>query len=143
MKVPVNSDALIGDLIGDLSWTKSILTRLNFVSVNSQLAARSLQAAVQVRINDGSLSSNCSSVGPQVQSYRFLILTLMTFCVLVCYTLLQLAYTMGIYFETSIPGLYRPAAVLSELITVVDPILFVLALSDLRTAFRRTYFCSQ
>ena len=76
-------------------------------------------------------------------SHGFLVLTLMTFCVLACYTPLQLAYTIGIYFETSIPGLYRPAAVLYELITVVDPILFVLALSDLRTAFRRTYFCRQ
>ena len=71
----------------------------------------------------------------------FLVLTLMTFCVVACYTPLQLAYTVEIFFERTIPGLYVPAAILYKLITVLDPVLFVLALSELRSAFRRNYVC--
>ncbi|GAU94537.1 hypothetical protein RvY_06293 [Ramazzottius varieornatus] len=109
------------------------------VSKNIRQMASHMDVSQVPHHSPGMASGRDKGRGKGTSSHGFLILTLMTFCVLSCYTPLQLAYTVGIYFETAIPGLYRPAAVLYELITVIDPILFVLALSDLRKAFRRTY----
>lgn len=118
---------------------KARQVRHETISNNIRQISGHLGVSQVPRPSQGITSSREKGRDKAASSHGFLILTLMTFCVLACYTPLQLVYTVGIYFETAIPGLYRPAAVLYELIAVIDPILFVLALSDLRNAFRRTY----
>ena len=76
--------------------------------------------------------------------HGFLMLTLMTLAIFICYTPENVYYTVWAIDKesiSSVSSLYLPAAVLYEMTAVLDPIWFVLALPDFRQAFRRTY-CS-
>ncbi|GAV08171.1 hypothetical protein RvY_17902 [Ramazzottius varieornatus] len=72
-------------------------------------------------------------------NHGFLSLTLMTLTVLICYSPGQTYFTLLLIFSIDIPNMYPITSAMNALIIVLDPIWFVLAVTDLRNAFRRTY----
>ena len=84
----------------------------------------------------------CWKIRKRNTQHGFLMLTLMTLTIFICYTPENVYYTVWAINQESmrsISGLYVPAVVLFEMTAVLDPIWFILALPDFRQAFRRTY----
>ncbi|GAV08658.1 hypothetical protein RvY_18320 [Ramazzottius varieornatus] len=71
--------------------------------------------------------------------HGFLALTLMTSTVLLCYSPASVYFTLYICFNIDVPGMFSKVMILYELAAVLDPIWFMLSLSSLRAAFRRTF----
>ena len=68
-----------------------------------------------------------------------LILTSMTFTMLVCYGPMLIFYMAAVYWDLYIPGLSPVGSVFYELMAVLDPLLFALTIGDLRRVFRQVY----
>ncbi|GAV01062.1 hypothetical protein RvY_11830 [Ramazzottius varieornatus] len=75
-------------------------------------------------------------------SSAFFILTLMTLAVIVCYGPSQVYYVAALYWNWEIPDMYPIQLVLYQLIAVLDPLLFALAVKDHRQEFREVYCCA-
>ncbi|GAV04714.1 hypothetical protein RvY_14949 [Ramazzottius varieornatus] len=71
--------------------------------------------------------------------HGFLALTLMTSTVLLCYCPANVYFTLYIVFNMDVPGMFSKVMIVYELAAVLDPIWFMLSLSSLRAAFRRTF----
>ncbi|GAV06824.1 hypothetical protein RvY_16745 [Ramazzottius varieornatus] len=73
--------------------------------------------------------------------HGFLMLTLMTLTILVCYTPGNVYFTILVINGVSVNSLALPAAIMYELNAVLDPLWFVLALPNFRAEFSRTFSC--
>ncbi|GAV06897.1 hypothetical protein RvY_16808 [Ramazzottius varieornatus] len=72
-------------------------------------------------------------------SRGFLAVSLMTLSLLICYSPALFYFTLYIIFDIDVPGMFSKSMILYELGAVLDPVWFLLSLSELRTSFLRTY----
>jgi 7 transmembrane receptor (rhodopsin family) len=79
------------------------------------------------------------NAAPQRQrsSHAFTILTVLTISVTICWTPILCYYTITLWIPIGSPLLLEIGTVLFALQSVMDPVLFVIALPDLRETFRR------
>ena len=71
--------------------------------------------------------------------HGILALSLMTLTVLICYSPDQIYFTVLIVFGVDIAGMYSIASIMYQIVAILDPIWFVVALPDLRAEFRRLF----
>ena len=106
------------------------------VNVESTNTGTSPSGGVEQRIHNRFL---CWKMQNRKTEHGFLMLTLTTLTIFICYTPANVYYTWWAISEETINSLYLPAAVLYEMTAVLDPIWFVLALPEFRQAFRKRF----
>lgn len=74
----------------------------------------------------------------EVRSYAFLILTLFTCSVFVCWTPVISFFIVGNFIRLPYPVLFQVLLTLFAIQPVLDPVLLTIAMQDLRSAFMRT-----
>ncbi|OWA50759.1 hypothetical protein BV898_15265 [Hypsibius exemplaris] len=78
-------------------------------------------------------------LAPKGAGHAFTLLTVMTFCILLCYFPNQVYYTAIIFYQDNWPGFFRISCILFDLAGVIDPLFAVLTFRSLRSKLRRLF----
>lgn len=75
------------------------------------------------------------------KSRGFFVLGLLTISVTVCWAPAMVFYTLGYFIQVQAPTVYEAVVIIYSFQTMLDPILFTMALKSLRVALRHTFSC--
>lgn len=90
-----------------------------------------------IRTGKNAVGNKKKSLGNR--SYAFTILTLLTCSVFICWTPVNVCFMISTFRPVPYPALFQTVLTLFGVHPVLDPLLFTIAMQDLRTAFYRMF----